>query len=292
MMGSFWFRFSRSNPVFKLKYFLAWLFDTPKALWGVSAAGFLLVVSASAALVLMMIPPDPLDMQGSVLSPISSAPASSQVSLPEGVISTPSLDTVPEPEESGLVDLVFNDLRPSQQLPYPVSLSIPRLDKYDVPIDPVGMRASGSMVVPSDVSRVGWFEPGVVPGRPGSAVIAGHVDSRSQGPGALRHLKDVVPNDFFAITYADGSTGYFVAVAQRHYDKWKLPSEHLFASSTPQPQVALITCGGRFSPFTRRYLDNTVVVATMVGFVPASSDVVEQPPREVTPQSRIGSSLN
>lgn len=51
---------------------------------------------------------------------------------------------------------------------------------------PVGVRRDGAMELPPDGARVGWYRHGPVPGAAGgSAVLAGHVDTRRDGPARL-----------------------------------------------------------------------------------------------------------
>ena len=65
----------------------------------------------------------------------------------------------------------------------------------DAAVDPVGVEPDGQMTLPADVDRVGWYRFGPAPGDDGSAVIAGHVDDREQGLGALAPLRDAAVGD-------------------------------------------------------------------------------------------------
>jgi hypothetical protein len=62
------------------------------------------------------------------------------------------------------------------------------------------------MEIPEDVSTVGWYELGVAPGEAGSAVLAGHVDSRTQGRGAFFDLRDLDVGDRATVAHEDGTT--------------------------------------------------------------------------------------
>lgn len=137
----------------------------------------------------------------------------------------------------------------------------------DAPVDPVALEDDGTMELPEDVQRVGWFEPGVAPGEAaGTAVMSGHVDAASQGRGALFELHDVEPGDAVEVVHADGRTSTWdVSVIEVHH-KAALPIEELF-TRRGEPRIALITCTGPFDPDARRYRDNLVVLA-----VPAEAD--------------------
>src|SRR3712207_9257436 len=62
------------------------------------------------------------------------------------------------------------------------------------------------MTIPAAVDRVGWYRFGPAPGDWGSAVIAGHVDDREQGLGAMAPLRDAAAGDEVTVTDAAGTT--------------------------------------------------------------------------------------
>ncbi len=142
----------------------------------------------------------------------------------------------------------------------PVSLAIPALD-VRAAVDPVGVEDDGSMVVPQEVDRVGWYRFGVTPGSAaGAAVIAGHVDSKAQGPGALFRLREIGVGDRVDVRLADARTVRYVVVGKETLVKKRLPTERLFARGGT-PRLVLITCGGPFIRELSSYRDNLVVVA-------------------------------
>src|SRR3954447_6908872 len=60
------------------------------------------------------------------------------------------------------------------------------------PIPLSGVRDDGSLEIPDDPAVVGWWTGGALAGEPyGGTVIAGHVDSRRYGLGALAEMRDV-----------------------------------------------------------------------------------------------------
>ena len=68
-------------------------------------------------------------------------------------------------------------------LPAPSPTSTPSLGRLripdigvDAPIDAVGLTPHGDLATPADVSHVGWYRAGSLPGAPGSSVIDGHLD--------------------------------------------------------------------------------------------------------------------
>jgi sortase (surface protein transpeptidase) len=145
-----------------------------------------------------------------------------------------------------------------------VRVAVPSIG-VDAPVVAVGVVVeTGAMEVPSDVDEVGWYSPGPAPGAgEGSAVLSGHVDSRSQGPGAFFPLEQVEPGAEVAVTLADGSTRAYRVEARRRYPKQELPVNDLFAV-TGAPRLILVTCGGAFDTVDRQYSDNVVVYALPV----------------------------
>jgi hypothetical protein len=143
--------------------------------------------------------------------------------------------------------------------PAPVGLAVPALG-VEAPVDPVGVRDDGQMAIPDDVDRVGWYRFGPVPGREGSAVLAGHVDDREQGLGELAPLREAEVDAQVLVTDAAGGTTRWRVVSREQVDKQGLPVDRLFAREGP-PRLVLITCGGEFLPEVGGYESNVVVVA-------------------------------
>ena len=143
--------------------------------------------------------------------------------------------------------------------PRPVRLTVPGLG-VDTEIDPVGVQADGQMALPADVDRVGWYRFGPAPGADGSAVIAGHVDDRVQGLGAMAPLREAAAGQEVQITDEAGTTTRWRVLSRELIQKQVLPLDRLFARAGP-PRLTLITCGGPFLPEFRSYRDNVVVVA-------------------------------
>lgn len=148
------------------------------------------------------------------------------------------------------------------QRPAPVRLTVPALG-VDSVVDPVGVEPDGQMTIPGEVDRVGWYRFGPAPGDDGSAVIAGHVDDREQGLGAMAPLREAAVGQEVVITDAAGTETRWRVVSREVIQKQVLPLDRLFAREGP-PRLTLITCGGPFLPEFASYRDNVVVVAEPV----------------------------
>jgi Sortase domain len=144
----------------------------------------------------------------------------------------------------------------------PQRLQVPKLD-VDAPIQPVGVESTGNLVIPNDPQVIGWWSGGAAPGSPvGTVLMASHVDSAKDGPGALARLAQTPIGAQVTVRGSAGSQTYQIA-ARRRYFKGDLPWRQLFNQGM-QPRLVLVTCGGEFDYRTRHYTDNIVVVATPV----------------------------
>jgi len=143
--------------------------------------------------------------------------------------------------------------------PAPTRIRVPAVG-IDATIAPVGVDARGFMAIPREVRQVGWYRYGRAPGDPaGAAVIAGHVDTRQQGAGALFPLRGIDVGDRITVTVGRRDLQYQV-VGKQTIVKQRLPVEELFARDGA-PRLVIITCGGPFVPELSSYRDNLVVVA-------------------------------
>lgn len=126
---------------------------------------------------------------------------------------------------------------------------------------PVG--ADGSLVVPEDVSELGWWIGSSPMGaRQGTTLIAGHVDSAEQGLGVFAELRNLRGGDELIVQDGLGGEHVFRVRELQQVSKSALPAE-LFATDGPRA-LALVTCSGPFDEQTRSYQDNLIVWADPV----------------------------
>ena len=160
----------------------------------------------------------------------------------------------------GSTDVSRRPNTPPNLLSNPVRLRIASLH-IDAPIVAVGVDASGQMQIPPLVSQIGWYKYGPAPGATsGSIVLAGHVDSGTQGRGAFFYLRDIFQHAEVTITDRNGGRLSYMVIARETYPKSAIPLRTLFAH-TGLPRLTLITCGGAFNRTTRSYDNNVVVTA-------------------------------
>jgi sortase (surface protein transpeptidase) len=147
-----------------------------------------------------------------------------------------------------------------QPTPKPVWLTIPAIG-VKAPIINLGLNRNGTLQVPSTTTVTGWYTGSPRPGATGSAVIAGHVDSRT-GPGIFFWLKNMRPGERIYVRRADGSLVVFTVTAVRIYTKSNFPTAMVYGP-VPDAELRLITCGGTFDYARGSYLSNVVVYARL-----------------------------
>jgi hypothetical protein len=143
----------------------------------------------------------------------------------------------------------------------PVALLIPAIGVHTRLIR-LGLTSSGALQVPSTTAVAGWYTGSPRPGEPGSAVIAGHIDSYL-GPGVFFKLRLLHHGERVFVRRANGTLAVFRVTSVRSYLKTRFPTEAVYGA-VPNAQLRLITCGGTFDYATGHYLSNTIVFASLV----------------------------
>ena len=186
--------------------------------------------------------------------PSASAPA------PSAPVATPSpRRLLPQPKTR---DASLGSLTASAQ-PAPTRLVIKALG-VDARVDDVGVQDDGAMVIPAAPTSVGWYRYGAAPSDAlGNTVIAGHVATREDGPGALAPLRGAKPGMRLTVTTADGTKHRYKVVGRDAIVKKALPVDEIFARDG-RPLLVLITCGGEYLPELRSHRDNIIVTAVPV----------------------------
>ena len=143
----------------------------------------------------------------------------------------------------------------------PSRLEVPRLD-VDAHVEHVGYTDDGRMDEPAEWEDVAWFQYGYLPGAPGNAVIAGHLDSDT-GPAVFAGLYLMEPGDEIAVTGQDGEMLTFVVTEVETVDADDAPLDRIFGPSDT-PKLNLITCEGHFDPDEEDYDERLIVYTELV----------------------------
>lgn len=143
----------------------------------------------------------------------------------------------------------------------PVRLRIPSIGVTSGFVD-LGLEFDGTMQVPQAAHVVGWYRDGPTPGERGPAVATAHVDWRHE-KGVFHDLGQLKPGNDVTVDRADGAAVVFQVTRVAEYRKAQFPTHEVYGG-TDGPELRLITCGGRYDPYTHSYEDNIVVFARMV----------------------------
>lgn len=224
--------------------------------WALAAAILAALAATGLALALLPSSEQPVDSATDVRI---ATPAPSPAPTPSA---TPS--DAPARERVGTSSGRLEDLNATEELA-PVALDLETIGVTRAPVDPVGVEDDGGMEIPTDISRVGWYEYGPEPGAAeGTAVLTAHIDDRTQGRGVFYDLDQLREGDGVDVVMSDDSVRRFTVDEIRQIPKVDLPTGDLFRRDG-RARVALITCGGEFDAASRHYRDNIVVLASPAG---------------------------
>ncbi|MGP4000613.1 class F sortase [Streptomyces sp. 8N706] len=151
----------------------------------------------------------------------------------------------------------------------PKRLSIPEI-AVDAPFTPLSLGASGRLNAPpaTNTNLVGWFRSGATPGERGSAIVAGHLDTKT-GPAVFARLDRLGPGSTVDITREDGTVARFTVDSVETFSKARFPDDRVYGD-TASAQLRLITCGGAYDKKAKDYVDNVVVFAHLASSRPAA----------------------
>lgn len=132
------------------------------------------------------------------------------------------------------------------------------------PVDPA-RTVDGELKVPDDPQRVGWWDGSAYAGDPfGNTVIAGHVDSATDGIGYFARLLKVEKGDVVTVRAGSHQQRYRVKKVQT-ITKLALAEDSRTFEQTGPHRLVLITCTGNYRPERGGYDSNLVVTAQAVG---------------------------
>jgi Sortase domain len=159
------------------------------------------------------------------------------------------------------VGVTFPRLRNVQ--PDPVQITIKAI-KVHARVMVLGLAADRTIQTPplSQVGRAGWYRYSPTPGAVGPSVMLGHVDAIRYGKGVFFDLGAMRQGDVVSVLRTDHMVADFSVTRVAEYHKKSFPTQAVYGT-TPNPQLRLITCGGRFDPHAHSYVDNIVVFATL-----------------------------
>jgi sortase A len=144
----------------------------------------------------------------------------------------------------------------------PAEISIPSIGLV-TKVQAVGIGKSGNMAVPDNYQDVGWYRYGTLPGRRGSAVMAGHVNNGFGLGGVFKDLDRLKAGDQVIYKAQDGTLLTFVVEQVMVYDVEHAPTGLIF-NQADYPRLNLITCDGEWSERARAYDKRRVVFTRLL----------------------------
>ncbi|BDM74020.1 class F sortase (plasmid) [Streptomyces nigrescens] len=144
----------------------------------------------------------------------------------------------------------------------PLRVRIPRTG-VDAPLMRLGLDRDRRLDVPPPTDRnlAGWYKDGVTPGDTGTALITGHVDTKT-GPAVFYSLGALKQGDTIRVVRKDGRTAVFTVYAVEVFSGTDFPDEKVYGASA-RPELRVLTCGGGYDRARHEYLGNVVVFARM-----------------------------
>lgn len=144
----------------------------------------------------------------------------------------------------------------------PTRLLIPSLG-VDAPIEGVGQNEDDFMESPSTVAKVAWYNLGAVPGEPGNAVMAGHLDDVKGRPAVFWDLDELEADDEIVVQLSDDSEIRFAVISVEIYDAEAAPLARIFGVDFER-DLNLITCDGEWDAQSKLYEKRLVVYARRI----------------------------
>ncbi len=197
----------------------------------------------------------------------SEAGVSSTSPTPTPATATATATTTPA-ESSGPVR-EGHDARPDLAFE-PATIELP--GGRSAPVRPAST-VNGVLAVPEHVSTVGWWDGSAQIGDPfGSTVIAGHIDSATEGLGFFARLLSLKKGQHvtvrgFAVTDPKNATtrhATYRITSSTLVAKDALAADSDAFDQTTAPRLVLITCGGAYLPSKGGYQSNVVIIAEPV----------------------------
>lgn len=143
----------------------------------------------------------------------------------------------------------------------PMRVIIPKLG-VDAQIEHVGLDKDKRMDVPKEDMNAAWYNKGPKPGELGSAVLAGHLDTKTGGPAVFYRLSELQTGDEIQVQDRSGLIQTFEVAEVRSYKDETFPVSLVFSQNDTK-RLNLITCAGTFDSGAQNYSDRTVVFATL-----------------------------
>ncbi|GAB2678558.1 class F sortase [Kribbella swartbergensis] len=192
-------------------------------------------------------------------------PALSSAPAPRGVPGfAPEIEARPvEPRTASAPPAREGTPAPSQRIWFvPAQVVLP--GGATAPVFPV-RTVNGELKVPEQGRWVGWWDGGAQAGDPfGSVVLAGHVDTRTEGIGYFARLLRITPGEL-VVLHGSGHTATYRVSSVVSVPKDALATHSGAFDQEVDHRLVLITCTGAYDAARGGYEENLIVTATPTG---------------------------
>src|SRR5437899_1184940 len=175
----------------------------------------------------------------------SSAASSGSISTPSPAPSsrpTPAIQrTAPRPAGSATKSVPAPPSLIGVEVPTPVRIRIPAIG-VDSGLDLLDRNPDGTIQLPPDLGRAGWYRRGIAPADLGTAVIMGDVGS-PVSPGVFSRLSELRAGDEIRIQRANGTELLFITRRSLVYSPEAFPTAEVYPSGAGGAELRVITCG-------------------------------------------------
>lgn len=146
----------------------------------------------------------------------------------------------------------------------PARLIIPTL-KIDAKIQKIGLSktGNGSMGIPTNFTDVAWYKHGVIPGAPGSAVIAGHLNGKNVPRAVFYNLNRLRIGDLVMVVDQAGLTWSFRVTSRRLFN-YNDSAADVFLGDASKQRLNLITCAGNWLKSQKLYNKRIVIFTELI----------------------------
>ena len=146
--------------------------------------------------------------------------------------------------------------------PEPLRLIIPALS-LNAPVVAIGLdQRTGELALQSDVTVVQWYRLGPAPGQPGTALLAGHLDSATGQRGVFAGLSAARPGMAVWVDLTGGQRLAFRVTRIYTISALQLFASGVYTTAGP-PRLLLVTCAGYWDTRQQRYTENLIVEAEL-----------------------------
>ncbi|WP_371678412.1 class F sortase [Streptomyces sp. NBC_01276] len=148
----------------------------------------------------------------------------------------------------------------------PARIDVPAMG-VQAPVIARGLDADGAVEPPPYElpGTVGWWGAGPAPGAAGTALMVGHVDTRSK-PAVFFGLSTLRPGEKIRVARADGTIAEFTVEDVRVYERAGFDPHKAYGPRVKgRAELRLVTCGGTYDKAARQYSANVVVSAYLTG---------------------------